>query len=85
MIYLLIVNLFSFCLMGADKFKAYKQRYRISENSLLFVALIGGSIGSYMGMYFFHHKTKHKRFYIGIPVIIILQIIFYCFYFYTKL
>ena len=85
MIYLLIVNLFSFCLMGVDKFKAYKQRYRISENSLLFVALIGGSIGSYMGMYFFHHKTKHKRFYIGIPIIIILQIIFYCFYFYTKL
>ena len=85
MIYFLIVNLFSFFLMGVDKFKAYKQRYRISENSLLFVALIGGSIGSYMGMYFFHHKTKHKRFYIGIPIIIILQIIFYCFYFYTKL
>lgn len=85
MIYLLIVNFFGFCLMGIDKFKAYKQRYRISENSLFCVALIGGSIGSYIGMYFFHHKTKHKRFYIGIPVIIILQIISYCFYFYTKL
>lgn len=85
MIYLLIVNLLGFCLMFVDKMRACKQRYRISENSLLFVALIGGSIGSYIGMYFFHHKTKHVRFYIGIPVMIILQIILYCFYFYTKL
>ena len=66
------------------KAKAKKQKYRISENTLLFVALIGGSLGSYLGMYCFHHKTKHMKFYIGIPLILFIQILIYCFYFYTK-
>ena len=69
MIYLVIINVLGFLIMGLDKAKAKKQKYRISENTLLFVALIGGSLGSYLGMYCFHHKTKHMKFYIGIPFI----------------
>ena len=62
MIYLVIINVLGFLIMGLDKAKAKKQKYRISENTLLFVALIGGSLGSYLGMYCFHHKTKHMKF-----------------------
>ena len=74
MIYLVIINVLGFLIMGLDKAKAKKQKYRISENTLLFVALIGGSLGSYLGMYCFHHKTKHMKFYIGIPLILFIQI-----------
>ena len=73
MIYLVIINVLGFLIMGLDKAKAKKQKYRISENTLLFVALIGGSLGSYLGMYCFHHKTKHVKFYIGIPLILFIQ------------
>ena len=66
MIYLVMINVLSFFIMGLDKVKAKKQRYRISENTLLFIALIGGSLGSYLAMYCFHHKTKHIKFYMGI-------------------
>ena len=83
-IYIVIINVLGFLIMGLDKAKAKKQKYRISENTLLFVALIGGSLGSYLGMYCFHHKTKHMKFYIGIPLILFIQILIYCFYFYTK-
>ena len=48
------------------------------------ICQIGGSLGSYLGMYCFHHKTKHMKFYIGIPLILFIQILIYCFYFYTK-
>ena len=84
MIYLVMINVLSFFIMGLDKVKAKKQRYRISENTLLFIAFIGGSLGSYLAMYFFHHKTKHIKFYMGIPLILFIQILIYCFYFYTK-
>ena len=80
MIYLVIINVLGFLIMGLDKAKAKKQKYRISENTLLFVALMGGSLGSYC----FHHKTKHVKFYIGMPLILFIQILIYCFYFYTK-
>ena len=63
MIYLVMINVLSFFIMGLDKVKAKKQRYRISENTLLFIALIGGSLGSYLAMYCFHHKTKHIKLY----------------------
>ena len=85
MIYLVIINVLGFLIMGLDKAKAKKQKYRISENTLLFVALMGGSLGSYLGMYCFHHKTKHVKFYIGMPLILFIQILIYCFYFYTEL
>ena len=73
-IYLLIINIIAFLAMFIDKKKAEKDRWRIKESTLLTLALIGGSIGSIAGMYTFHHKTKKPRFFIGIPVIIVLQI-----------
>lgn len=74
-IYLLIVNAVGFLLMLIDKYKARKNLWRIPEKTLLAVALIGGSIGSYAGMQLFRHKTKHPRFYIGIPIIMAVQLI----------
>lgn len=73
-IYLLTVNLIGFSLMGIDKQKARKRAFRIPEATLFLVALIGGSIGSIAGMYFFHHKTRHWYFVIGMPAILILQL-----------
>ena len=75
LIYLLIVNALGFLLMLIDKYKAKKNLWRIPEKTLLGVALVGGSIGAYAGMQLFRHKTKHPQFYIGIPVIMALQLI----------
>ena len=72
--YLLAVNITSFFLYGIDKYKAKKGRWRISEATLLLMAVIGGSIGAWVGMRIWHHKTMHKKFKYGIPVIIIMQI-----------
>ena len=72
-IYLLIINIIAFLSMFIDKKKAEKGKWRIKESTLLILALIGGSIGAIAGMYIFHHKTKKPRFFIGIPVIIVLQ------------
>lgn len=72
--YLLAVNITSFLLYGIDKYKAKKGRWRISEATLLTMAVIGGSIGAWAGMRLWHHKTMHKKFKYGIPVIIIMQI-----------
>ena len=72
--YLLAVNALTFLLYGMDKYKAKKGRWRISEATLLLMAVIGGSIGAWVGMRLCHHKTKHKKFKYGIPVIIILQV-----------
>ena len=72
--YFLAVNITSFLLYGIDKYKAKKGRWRISEATLLTMAAIGGSIGAWAGMRIWHHKTMHKKFKYGIPVIISLQI-----------
>ena len=72
--YLLAVNIATFLLYGIDKYKAKKGRWRISEATLLLMAVIGGSIGAWAGMRLWHHKTMHKKFKYGIPVIIIMQI-----------
>lgn len=74
-IYLLILNAAGIIVMLADKRKAVNQKYRIPESILLGVALLGGSIGCYLGMKLFRHKTRKPLFSIGIPVIISLQII----------
>ncbi len=74
-IYLIIINLIAFLAMYIDKRKARYGKWRIPEQSLFFLALIGGSIGAIAGMYAFRHKTKKLRFSIGFPVILILQII----------
>ena len=73
--YLIVINVIAFLLYGIDKEKARKGRWRISEKELILVAVIGGSVGAFFGMHFFHHKTRHWYFRYGIPIIMILQII----------
>ncbi len=73
-IYIIIMSIISFIQMGLDKNKARHSSWRISERTLFLTAFIGGSFGALIGMYFFHHKTKHMRFVIGIPLIMILHI-----------
>ena len=73
--YLIIVNIVSFILYGIDKYKAKRGKWRISEATLLMMAVIGGSIGAWVGMRLWHHKTMHKKFKYGIPIIIILQVV----------
>ena len=74
-IYLIIINIIAFLAMFIDKKKAEKDKWRIKESTLLILALAGGSIGAITGMYVFHHKTQKPRFYIGIPIIIVLHIL----------
>lgn len=74
-IYLLIVNALGFALMLADKYKAKNNLWRIPEATLMGVALIGGSVGSLIGMYTVRHKTKHPKFTVGIPAILVAQIV----------
>lgn len=74
--YMAFINLTGFFMMGIDKRKAVKKLWRIPEYTFFVVALIGGSIGSIMGMRLFHHKTRHWYFAYGLPAILILQIIF---------
>ena len=71
---LLALNLLTFIIYGIDKFKAKKAKWRIPESTLLLLALIGGSIGAWLGIKVWRHKTLHKKFYIGIPLIMITQI-----------
>ena len=72
-LYLLLINAAGFVLMLADKFKARRNLWRIPEATLMLVAAFGGSIGSLAGMYLFRHKTKHPKFTLGIPAILIAQ------------
>ena len=72
--YLAIINVVTFFVYGIDKWKAKRSKWRISEATLLILAVIGGSIGAWIGMKMWHHKTLHKKFRYGIPIIILLQI-----------
>lgn len=74
--YVIITNVIGFLLMVIDKLKARRRGFRIPEATLFIVAIIGGSIGSILGMYLFRHKTRHRTFTIGMPAILIVQIIF---------
>lgn len=80
-IYILVVNLIGFLSMGLDKYKAKRGAYRISEKALFIIALIGGSIGSIIGMYKFYHKTKKNAFVFGMPMILVGQIVLILMYF----
>ncbi|MBE5913130.1 MAG: DUF1294 domain-containing protein [Pseudobutyrivibrio ruminis] len=73
--YLVIANIAGLAVMGIDKAKAIKGAWRIPEKTLFLVSLIGGSIGTWAGMYLFHHKTKHWYFVIGMPAILIIQLV----------
>lgn len=74
LIYLQLVNLTAFAAFGVDKWKARRNRWRIPEAALMTLAVIGGSIGALAGMYLFRHKTRHHKFTIGVPAILILQV-----------
>ena len=74
LLYLLAVNLIAFLAMGLDKRKAKKEAWRIPEQTLMSLVLIGGGIGGIAGMYVFKHKTKKPRFFIGFPVILVTEI-----------
>lgn len=73
--YLIGINLVGFCLMAADKRCARKHRWRIPEHTLFAAAILGGSLGAILGMYLCRHKTKHWYFVVGMPLILVLQLL----------
>ncbi|MDO5779472.1 MAG: DUF1294 domain-containing protein [Clostridium sp.] len=74
-IYIAFTNILLFTLMSIDKQRAKLNQWRISEKTLFILALIGGSIGGILGLYTFRHKTKHLKFTLGFPAIVLFQII----------
>lgn len=83
-LYLVLINVIAFLLMGIDKRRAVRHRWRIPEKTLFLSALLLGSIGANLGMQVFRHKTKHKSFVFGMPLILIIQtaaVLYFLFYF----
>lgn len=74
-LYFIIINIIAFLVMGNDKRRSIKKQWRISEKDLISLAVIGGSIGILSGIKVFRHKTKHKLFTIGVPLIFLTQIL----------
>lgn len=74
LIYLAAVNVVTFFVYGIDKWKAKHKHWRISEAALLLLAVLGGSIGAWIGMRVWHHKTQHKKFKYGVPLILVAQV-----------
>ena len=72
--YLVIINIVTFVVYGIDKWKAKRGNWRISEATLLILAVIGGTIGALLGMKVWHHKTMHLKFKYGLPLILLAQI-----------
>ena len=72
--YIVGINIVTLIVYGIDKVKAMKGKWRISEATLLLLAIIGGSVGAWLGMKTWHHKTMHKKFKYGLPLIILVQI-----------
>jgi uncharacterized membrane protein YsdA (DUF1294 family) len=73
-IYIAVINIIGFLSMGIDKAKAKKGAWRVPEKTLFLFPLLGGGLGSWIGMYFFRHKTKHWYFVVGIPAIFIIEL-----------
>ena len=71
--FLIGINVLTFLLYGIDKWKARRGNWRIPEDTLIWLAIVGGSIGALLGMYLFRHKTQHRKFTLGIPVILLIQ------------
>ena len=78
-VYILFINIFTFISFASDKARAKRKEIRISENRLLFLCVIGGAVGGLLGMRKCHHKTLKKKFSIGVPVLMIIQLSLYCF------
>lgn len=83
-LYLLFINVIAVIVCFADKIKAKNGSYRIPEKTLFVISILGGSVGMYVAMKTIRHKTKHKRFMIGIPLIIFLQLLLFVFIWLTK-
>ena len=79
--YLVLINVITFIVYGIDKLKAKKGRWRIPESTLLLLAIIGGSIGAWYGVKVWHHKTLHKKFTYGIPLILAVQLVLFFIYY----
>ena len=82
LIYLAVINVVTFFMYGIDKWKAKNSKWRIRETSLLGLAVLGGSVGAWLGMKVWHHKTQHKKFRYGVPAIIIIQLAIIVYYLY---
>ena len=74
-IYFVTINVATFLTFGIDKWKARQAKMRIREAALLILAVLGGSIGALLGMQVWHHKTQHKKFKYGLPLILLVQIV----------
>ena len=83
-LYLVVINIVTFFVYGLDKWKARRAKWRIREAALLTLAVLGGSVGAWLGMNVWRHKTKHAKFKYGIPIIIILQIAIGLFLFFNR-
>ena len=81
LIYLGLINLITFIIYGLDKRKAKKRKLRYSESFLIGLAVLGGSVGAIIAVYFFRHKTKHKKFTIGLTLILIIETALLTFYY----
>ncbi len=73
-IYLIGINILTFLIYGVDKWKAQRDNWRIPEDTLIWLAVAGGSVGALLGMNLFRHKTKHRKFFLGIPAILLVQL-----------
>ena len=78
--YLVFINILTFLLYGIDKWKARRGKWRLPEETLIWLAVVGGSMGALLGMYLFRHKTKHKKFTVGVPVILLVQFALYYYF-----
>ena len=80
LIYLIVINVLGFLVMGLDKHKAKMAERRIPENTLFTFTVLGGGVGTIAGMYVFHHKTKKMKFKVGMPLILILEILIFVYF-----
>lgn len=80
-IYLIGINLLTFVIFGIDKWKARKRKWRIPEDTLIWLSIVGGSIGALVGMFLFRHKTQKRKFNLGIPAILVAQAVLAWFFF----
>ncbi len=80
-IYLIGINLLTFAIFGIDKWKARKRKWRIPEDTLIWLSIVGGSVGALLGMYLFRHKTQKRKFNLGIPAVLVAQAVLAWFFF----
>lgn len=76
-IYLILISIVAFAMMGIDKYRACRHRWRIPERTLFLTAVLGGSPGAILGMFLFRHKTRHKLFAVGLPVVLAIQLVLF--------